>query len=164
MLIYEENSQITQLNEVFVNVLPSLPTDIEGSIYYAKLKNLLHAEIMNFCKEQLELKSDLQFFRMNVGEALTEKEIREYLDTLKEKYNSKEQNVGIDYHIEATRIDFGVAVFCVIKRENIYMKKFVFRFRKVNNEGSIGTLSASQIPNNTEKKKNLYKKFNKGGE
>lgn len=162
MKILEENSQIVQLNEIFVNVLPSLPQDIESSIYYAKLKNLLHPEIINFCKEQLELKSDLQFLRMNVGEALSETEIREYLDTLKQKYNSIEHNVGLDYHIEATRVDYGVAVFCVIKRDEIYMKKFVFRFRKKNQDGFLGGLSTSQIPDT--KKKSIYSSLLRGGE
>ena len=38
--------------------------------------------------------------------------------------------VGIDYHIEVTRLDFGVPVFVLIKRDSIYLKKFVFRFKK----------------------------------
>ena len=61
---------------------------------------------------------------------MTEKQIREYLDGLKEKYNGMVNNVGIDYHIEVTRLDFGVPVFVLIKRDSIYLKKFVFRFKK----------------------------------
>lgn len=88
-----ETSQIQSLNEMFVNVSENLPKDIEQSIYYTKLKTLLHAEIFNFCKEQLELKQDLNLFRMSVGKTMTESEIREYLDGLKEKYNSHYDNV-----------------------------------------------------------------------
>ena len=61
---------------------------------------------------------------------MTEKQIREYLDGLKLKYNGMVNNVGIDYHIEVTRLDFGVPVFVLIKRDSIYLKKFVFRFKK----------------------------------
>lgn len=141
-----ENPQITTLNEMFINVKDSLPDEIEQSIYYSKLKQLLHSEIFNFCKEQIELKQDLNFFRMNVGKNMTEIEIREYLDGLKEKYNAHYDNVGIDYHIEVTRYDYGVPVFCIIKRNEIFMKKFVFRFRKSNQAKGIEGLTNSGIP------------------
>ena len=52
------------------------------------------------------------------------------LEKLKTKYNMQVNNIGLDYHIEVTRIDFGVPVFVIIKRDFIYMKKFVFRFKK----------------------------------
>jgi hypothetical protein len=145
MKVSEENSQLTQLNEMFVNVLPSLPEDIENSIYYPKLKVALHPEIHNFCREKVELQQDLNILRMSIGEQLTEKEIREYLDTLKAKYNTLNNDIAIDYHLEATRIDYGVAVFVVIKRSDISMKKFVFRFRKDINEGLEG-LTNSGVP------------------
>lgn len=152
MNILKEDPQLSNLNEMFVNVLQSLPDEIEGSIYYTKLKNLLHPEIYNFCKEQLELKEDLNMLRMNVGQIMTESEIREYLDSLMEKYNGQKNNVGLSYHIEATRIDYGVPVFCVIKRNDIFMKKFVFRFRKQNLSSNISNLSVSGIPLDTLKK------------
>ena len=142
-----ENPQLTTLNEMMVQVQDSLPTDVEQSIYYAKLKQLLHPEIFNFCKEQIELKQDLNLFRMSVGKPMVEKEIREYIDNLKQKYNEHYENVGLDYHIEITRYDYGVPVFCIIKRNNkIYMKKFVFRFRKINQKEGIGNLSNAGIP------------------
>jgi len=164
MIVLEENSQLTQINEMFVNVQDSLPTEIENSVYYAKLKAALHPEIIKFCKEQLELKSDLNFLRMSVGETISESEIRDYLNTLKNKYNSENNNVGIDYHIEATRIDFGVSVFCVIKRDEIYMKKFVFRFRKPSISDGIGNLSNAQLIKESlktkeEKRKEKYQKL-----
>ena len=147
--VSNENSQIIQLNEMMLNVKGHLEDDVERSIYYPKLRNLLHSEIFHFCKEQLELKADLNFFRMSVGQVMSEVEIRDYLDGLKLKYNNKDDsNVALEYHIEETRIDIGVPVMVVIKRgNNINMKKFVFRFKK----GNIGkdlsdTLSHAQIP------------------
>ena len=146
-ILNENNSpQMQTLNEMFVKVQTSLPTEVEQSIYYAKLKQLLHGEIMQFCKEQLELKQDLNMFRMNVGNALSEEEIREYLDSLKSKYNAHYDNVGIDYHIEVTRYDYGVPVFCVIKRNEIFMKKFVFRFKKSDQTKGINGLSNAGVP------------------
>lgn len=143
----KENPQLTTLNEMMVQVQSSLPTEIEQSIYYAKLKQLLHPEIFNFCKEQVELKEDLNLFRMSVGKPMDENEIREYIDGLKQKYNEHYDNVGIDYHIEVTRYDYGVPVFCIIKRNSkIYMKKFVFRFKKLNQRSGIDGLSNSGVP------------------
>ncbi len=146
MIILEESREIAELNEMFVRVERSLPSNIENSVFYPKLKQLLFTEITRFTKERAELKADLNFLRMNVGELLGEAEIRDYLDTLKRKYNDKDNDVGIDYHIEATRFDYGVPVFVVIKREVIYMKKFAFRFRKPDTSSSIQGLSASGVP------------------
>ena len=78
---------------------------------------------------------------MNVGEQLSESFIREYLDDLKEKYNTVDNNVGLEYHIEQTRIDYGVAVFVIIKRDTVYCKKFVFRFRKASPTLGVSGLS-----------------------
>lgn len=144
--ISEETNQIAQLNELFVDVQPSLPRNIENSIYYTKLKNILHGEINQFCKEKLELKADLHFLRMNVGQALPEQEIRDYLDELKRKYNTTDNNIGIDYHIEITRVDYGVPVFVIIKRDDIYLKKFVFRFRRADITKGLSGLSNSGNP------------------
>lgn len=166
----EENHLLTTINEMVVSSLPSLPTNVENSIYYARIKQLLHPEIMNFCKEQLELKEDLNMLRMSIGEPMTEKEIREYLNGLKKKYNES-SHVGIEYHIEITRVDYGVPVFCVIQRGNgIFMKKFVYRFRKTNQSIGSEDLSISQILNNAAKdpdgkkeRKNKITKFIGGG-
>ena len=40
-----------------------------------------------------ELKDDLNLLRLNVGEKLSETEIREYLDALKDKYNNEDNNL-----------------------------------------------------------------------
>ena len=152
MKILNENPQITQINEMFVNVQQGLSDEIEGSIYYGKLRNLLHSEILGFCKEQLELKQDLNMFRMMIGQDMNESEIREYLDGLKLKYNNQDNNIGIDYHIEVTRVDYGVPVFVVIKRNEIFMKKFVFRFRKKKISDGVSNLTISGIPLDALKK------------
>lgn len=160
----EESQQLVDLNEMFMKTLPSLPIDVENSIYYARIKQLLHPEIMNFCKEQLELKADLNMLRMSVGEPMTETEIRDYLDGLKDKYKDNDK-VIIEYDIQVTRIDYGVPVFCVIHRGNsIIAKKFVFRFRKSNQELGLDDLSNSQIINkslNTDAKKERKEKYDK---
>ena len=130
-IIIEENGKdFQQLEEMVVNVYDSLPSEIENSIFYPKLKQLLFMEITRFCKEQVELKQDLNILRQLVGEPLTEGEIRSYLEDLKSKYNNINSNVGIQYHIEFTRIDISCAIFVVIKRQDINLKKFVFRFKK----------------------------------
>jgi len=146
MFIDEESKEIRQLNEMFVKVYDSLPTNIENSIFYPKLKQLLHMEIMKFTKEQVELKQDLNLLRMNIGEILSETEIREYLDSLKAKYNLEDNNVGLDYHIEVTRYDYGVPIFVVIKRDIIHFKKFVFRFRKASPNMGLNDVQVSGIP------------------
>ena len=128
--VLDESQDIQSLNEMYTDVSQALPTNIENSIYYPKIKHLLFSEINSFCKEKIELKNDLNGLRNMVGEVMTEKQIREYLDGLKLKYNGMVNNVGIDYHIEVTRLDFGVPVFVLIKRDSIYLKKFVFRFKK----------------------------------
>lgn len=135
------------INEMNMILHGHLSDEAEHSIYYNKLKVLLHPEIVNFCKEQLELKEDLNIFRMSVGQNMTEQEIKDYLDPLKAKYDIKDSKVGLEYHIETTRIDYAVIVFCVILRGNdIHIKKFVFRFRKNNILSGIDNLTVSQIP------------------
>jgi hypothetical protein len=168
MIVLDESREIKQLNEMFVKVENSLPEKIENSVYYPKLKQLLMPEIMRFTKERLELRNDLNFFRMNIGESLSDVEIREYLDSLKAKYNLEDNNIGIDYHIEATRFDYGVPVFVVIKRDIIYMKKFVFRFRKGNYTAGLSNVSIGGVPTvpineSFDKRKDRYLKL-MGGE
>lgn len=135
-IIFEnESPELQQIQEMIVNVHDSLPTEIENSIYYPKLKQLLNIEIIRFCKEQVELKEDLNILRRLIGEPLSESEIREYVDQLKAKYNNINTNVGLDYHIEATRIDLSCVIFVIIKRQDINLKKFVFRFKKKDGIG-----------------------------
>jgi hypothetical protein len=93
-----------------------------------------------------ELKDDLNLLRLNVGEKLSETEIREYLDALKTKYNNEDNNIAIDYHIEVTRFDYGVAVWVVIKRAEIHMKKFIFRFRKSKATMGLDDVNIGGIP------------------
>jgi hypothetical protein len=142
----EESRDIIQLNEMLFRVQDSLPKNIENSVFYPKLKQLLHMEIVRFAKEKIELRQDLNFLRMNIGEPIPESEIREYLDSLKAKYNGVTHEIGLDYHIEVTRIDYGVPVFVIIKRDTIYMKKFVFRFRKANISQGVEGLSQQGVP------------------
>jgi hypothetical protein len=146
VVILEESRELVRLNEMFVKVEKSLPASIENSVFYPRMKQLLFAEITRFSREKTELRNDLNLFRMNVGEVLSDTEIREYMETLKQKYNTKDNDVGIDYHIEATRFDYGVPVFVVIKRDVIYMKKFVFRFRKPETSDYIQGVSQAGIP------------------
>lgn len=162
MFIEEESKEIKALNEMFVKVFDSLPTSIENSIFYPRLKTLLHMEIRRFTKEQIELRQDLDLLRMNIGEALSEKEIREYLDSLKTKFNSTDNNVGLDYHIEVTRYDYGVPVFVIIKRDVIYMKKFIFRFRKTSTTMSLDDVDVGGLPlinESKEARKSRYLKL-----
>jgi hypothetical protein len=155
MIILEESRDIQLLNEMFVKVENSLPEKIENSVYYPKLKQLLFPEIVRFTREKIELRDDLNFFRMNIGESLSDVEIKEYLDSLKSKYNNEDNDIGLDYHIEVTRFDYGVPVFVVIKRDKIYMKKFVFRFRKSNISAGLQDVTSGGLPVNpiTESKK-----------
>ena len=154
IIIEEESRDIKTLNEMMVRVYDSLPAKVENSIYYPKLKQLLMFELKRFTVEQLELFQDMDILRRNVGEVLSEKEIREYLDALKAKYNGVENNVGLDYHIEVTRVDFGVPVFITIQRSNnIHLKKFVFRFRKGSPSQSLAGLDLGGIPRAEPEKK-----------
>lgn len=130
-MIYEELAPETKkMNEMFVSVQNSLSTRVTNSVYYSKLKYLMFNEIVKFCKEKIDIRNDLLNLRTYIGEFLSEADINKYLTDLKMKYNGSVHNVGIEYHIETTRIDYGVCVFVIIKRDNIYAKKFIFRFRK----------------------------------
>lgn len=148
MIIEQESRELKTLNEIFIKSLDTLPSDIENSMMYPKIRNLLHPEINRFTREHREVREDLHILRMNVGETISEEEIREYLDGMKQKYNMEHHNIGLDYHIEATRFDYGVPVFLVIKRDIIYMKKFVFRFRKASPSVNIAGLSGAGMPVN----------------
>jgi hypothetical protein len=146
MVLLEESRDIKILNELFIKVEKHLPSSIENSIYYAKLKKALHPEIFTFTKEKLDLRDNLNFLRLLIGEPMSEKDIRYYLDSLKKQYNTVDNNVAIDYHIEATRVDFGVPVFVVIRRDVAYMKKFVFRFKKSDFSTGIEGMTQAGVP------------------
>lgn len=160
MVILEESDDIKKLNEMYVHVLPSLPVDVTNSIYYNKLKYFMYSEIVSFCKEKLELKADLLNIRSFIGDYMTDDDVTQLFDALKEKYTKHQKlypNIGLDYHIEQTRIDYGVVVFCIIKRDDIYMKKFVFRFRKDPTLGLADLNSANMpLPDNKEIRKAEY--------
>ena len=160
MILLEESEELKIVNEMFVDVLPSLSPNITNSVYYNKLKYYMFSEIVNFCREKIELKQDLLELRAYIGEFLSEDAIRVKLDSLKEKYNNNKQNVGLEYHLESTRIDYGVVVFCIIKRDDIYCKKFIFRFRK-NPQLGLSGLSAfgNPLPLDNNDKKEIRKQI-----
>ena len=136
--------ELKEINEAIIRAADSLDPSITNSIYYPRLKQLMFKEIVDFCKEKLELKEDLLELQNFIGLKLSEQEIREYLDELKIKYNMVE-NIGLDYHIEATRVDYGVCVFVTIRRNDIFMKKFVFRFRKASTDTIFGLSNGGVI-------------------
>lgn len=154
MEVLNESSQIKQLNETLLTVMDSLPLDVEQSVYYNKLKQLLHSEIFNFCKDQNELKQDLNMLRLSIGLPMTEAEIREYLDGLKLKYNNGgNQNIAIEYDLTITKFDYAVPVFVVIRRGEFLIKKFVFRFKRQNISQGVANTTIAGIPLDILKRK-----------
>lgn len=127
------------LNELFVKVHDSLPSDLQRSIFYSRLRNRTHREIMIFTREQVGLKNDLIKLKAKIGSSMSEKDIINLFEPLLAKYNNIDNSVGLVYHIEATRIDYGVSLVAIVKRENISVKKFVFRFRRKSKEIKRGT-------------------------
>jgi hypothetical protein len=136
----DKSENLEMLNELFIKVENSLPSSLENSVFYARLKNSLSQEIMKFSKEQIELKNDLMSLKDMVGDTLPEYKIREKLDSLMAKYNrdGHDDNVAMIYHMESTRIDYGVPVIIIVKRDIVYVKKFVFRFRKESSGAKVG--------------------------
>ncbi len=135
--------ELKKMNEMFVSVQNSLSPRVTNSVYYNRLKYLMFGEIVKFCKEKIELRNDLLNIRSYIGEFMSEADINRYFTDLKMKYNGSVHNVGLEYHIETTRIDYGVCVFVIIKRDNIYVKKFIYRFRK---DPQIGIESGNLSP------------------
>ena len=147
-IITEEVSpELQQMNEKFFKTYKELSPRITNSVYYVKLKYLLFNEIIKYCKEKIELRNDLLNIQSYVGDFMSEEDIRSIFNDLKNKYNEQDtdNNICIEYHVESTHIDYGVCLFTIIKRgETMYVKKFIFRFRK----GSAGTgLDLSGISN-----------------
>lgn len=130
MIIEEESKELKDLNETFIKVLPSAPESVLNSAFYPRIRILEIPEIMQYCREHTDLKNDLLAIATFIGEFLTEDQIRDIFDGLKNKYNTNDSLVGLEYHMEATRVDFGIVLFVAIKRNNFYIKKFIFRFRK----------------------------------
>lgn len=137
-------AEIDQMTEAVVRVVPSVSENILNTSFYPRIRVLEIPEIMRFCQEQISLKNDLLDLTTYIGEYMTEAQIREIFDTLKEKYN-QEKIIGMEYHVESTRIDFGVVLFVVIKRTDIFVKKFIFRFRKALDTNLVG-LSSIGVP------------------
>jgi hypothetical protein len=133
---------------MFVHVKKNLPKDIENSVFYPKQRDSLKRELFSFMKEQISLREDLMFLRNKVGDPIKEEEIRSYMERLSTKYNDIDNNVGLSYHIEATRIDYGLSVHVIIFRGQIHVKKFVFRFRKTETKAGLDNVSSSGIIEN----------------
>lgn len=144
LIVEEISNEIKEINETIMNVHKSLDPRITNNIYYTRLKYLMFNEIVKFCRERIDLREDLLALRTTIGEFMTEDQIRETFDNLKQKYNSGDiENIGIEYHMESTRLDYGVVLFCALKRGDIFnLKKFVFRFRKGNLSSGVPGLDA----------------------
>jgi hypothetical protein len=156
MIIDESASdeEISKLTEAVVKVVPSMPEAILNTSFYPRIKVLQIPEIMRFCKEQTTLKNDLLDMCNYIGEYLSESDIHDLFDALKDKYNNENPLVGLEYHIESTRIDYGVVLFVVIKRDDVYLKKFIFRYRK-SLDSSIDGLSTIGVPLNSKPLENV---------
>jgi len=126
------------LHEMFIKVEDARPSTLENSIFYSRIKNTMTRDLMRFTREQVDLRGDLFKLRDKIGEMMSERDIRNTLDVLMKKYNETDNNVGLIYHIESTRVDYGVPVMVMIKRDVIYVKKFVFRFKKSDMSAKVG--------------------------
>jgi len=136
----DRSEKMELLHELFIKVENSLPASLENSIFYSRLKATMTQEILKFLKEQIDLKNDLLNLKNDIGEVKSEFEIRNILDSLSKKYNLEDNNVAIIYHIESTRFDYGVPVIVIIKRDIVFVKKFVFRFKKETVSSKVGDI------------------------
>lgn len=145
-MVLDESTDIEKLNETIVKIIPSVSEKILNSSYYPRIKVLELPEIIRFCKEQTSLKNDLLAILTYVGEQMSEEDIRNIFDSMKRKYNQNDK-IGLDYHIEMTRYDYGICLFVIIKRDDVYAKKFVFRYkRKDKSETNIDGLTSVGYP------------------
>jgi hypothetical protein len=133
----ETSKELEALHEMFIKVEDALPADLENSIFYSRIKNSMTRELLKFMREQTGLRADLMRLKDKIGEVMSEAQIHRELDAMM-KYNEQDNNVGVIYHIESTRIDYGVPVIVIIKREVLHVKKFVFRFKKEDMSANIG--------------------------
>lgn len=132
-IINEElDNETKSVNEMIISMQKSLPTKVTNNIYYTKLKYLMFNEIIKFCKEKIDLKIDLLGLKDTIGEFLSEEQILDLFNSFKAKYNDQNYpDIGVEFHVESTRLDYGVCVFIIIKRgDTIFCKKFIFRYRK----------------------------------
>lgn len=126
------------INEMIINVDSrdgkSVTFRDEHSIVYGRLKQRLQNDIIKFCLNEIELRNDLMFFRSMVGDVLNEREIIKHVENIQDKYNNGRvlnKKIGVDYFLESTRYDFVLVLFItVIRGENVFQTRFVFRFRK----------------------------------
>ena len=147
---------------MFVHVKPNLSKELENSIQYPRQRDSLKREIFAFMKEQIGLRDELMALRNRVGDAVKESDLTDHMEKLSRKYNDIDNNVGFSYHIEATRIDYGLSVHVVIFRGQIHVKKFVFRFRKLETKAGLDNVSSSGIIENYDVLRNK-KKIRFGG-
>jgi hypothetical protein len=157
----ENPRSIEMLNELFIKVESDLPDSIENSVMYPKLKQLIQREIMSFAKEQIGIRDDLIIIKDKIGDPMKFADIRKMMDDLSEKYNNDNNNVGVVYHIEPTRVDYGVPVHIIIRRgDKIHVKKFVFRFRKGGIRQGTDSLTQSGLSKSSPSKgENLVNKL-----
>jgi hypothetical protein len=133
----ETSKELETLHEMFIKVEDPLPADLENSIFYSRIKNTMTRELLGFMREQTELKADLLRLKDKIGDVMSESQIRKELEKMM-KYNEQNNNVGVIFHIESTRLDYGVPVIVMIKREVLHVKKFVFRFKKEDMSAKVG--------------------------
>lgn len=157
-IIIEENKSSDSvnkiLNEMVIHVDDKSHKQVsfadEHSIVYGRLKQRLQPDILNFCRNEIDLKDDLLFFRSMVGDTLREVDVLNYVKDIQDKYNngrSYNRNVSIDYFIETTRYDFVLVLFTtIIRGENIFQTRFVFRYRKSSQTAGVHGMSMSGLP------------------
>jgi len=85
-----------------------------------------------------------------VGDTLKEVDVLNHVSHIQDKYNngrSYNRNVGVDYFIEATRYDFVLILFVtLIRGENIFQTRFVFRYRKSGLTSGVRGTDMSGLP------------------
>jgi len=117
---------------------------VETSINYVQLKYQLYNAINDFCKEQLELRSDLHSLRNGVGDSYNYEYLKNIADILSQKYNTLDNRIGIDWHIEKTRYDYSLIIVAVIQRGDISVETFIFRYKRADIAGDIMTFSTEK--------------------
>jgi len=157
-IIIEDNKPSDAINEILNEMVISVDDKKdrqvtyadEHSIVYGRLKQRLQLDIIKFCLNEIDLKDDLLFFRSMVGDTLREIDILDHVKNIQDKYNngrSYNRNVAIDYFMETTRYDFVLVLFVTIVRgENIYQTRFVFRYRKDNVNAGVSGMNMSGLP------------------
>jgi len=142
------------INEMVIKVDDRTKKEVnyadEHSIVYGRLKQRLQPDIIKFCLNEVDLKDDLLFFRSMVGDTLREIDVLKYVKDIQDKYNngrSYNRNVAIDYFMETTRFDFVLVLFVTIVRgENIFQTRFVFRYRKAGLNDGVYGVNMSGLP------------------